>query len=199
MSLKGEATRERILDSAFRLAAREGLEGLSLGDIARQLGMSKSGLFAHFQSKEGLQIDLLRTGAARFAAAVLLPAFRKARGLPRLRAVFDNWIRWTTAPQLPGGCLMMAASVELDDQIGPVRDVLVAFQRELLATLARSARLAIDEGHLRRGLDVEQFAFEFYGIVLSFNHARRLLRDPKAERRARQAFARLIDSAAPAV
>ncbi len=107
-------------------------------------------------------------------------------------------MRWTTAPELPGGCLMMAASTELDDREGPVREVLVGFQKELLATLAKAARIAVAEGHLRRGLDVEQFAFELYGIVLGFNHARRLLRDPKAERRARDAFARLLQSAAPA-
>ena len=92
---------------------------------------------------------------------------------------------------------MMAASVELDDREGPVRDVLVEFQREFVASLARTVRIAVDEGHLRRGIDVEQLAFEIYGIVLSYNHARRLLRDPKAERRAREAFARLLKSAAP--
>jgi AcrR family transcriptional regulator len=198
MSGKGAETRDRILDTAFRMAAQEGLEGLSLGDIAQQLGMSKSGLFAHFHSKEELQIDMLRTGAGRFVATVLLPSFRKPRGLPRLRALLENWMRWTTAPELPGGCLMMAASTELDDREGPVREVLVGFQKELLATLAKAARIAVAEGHLRRGLDVEQFAFELYGIVLGFNHARRLLRDPKAERRARDAFARLLQSAAPA-
>jgi AcrR family transcriptional regulator len=160
--------------------------------------MSKSGLFAHFQSKKELQIEMLRTGAGRFVASVLLPAFRKPRGLPRLRAILENWMRWATAPELPGGCLMLAASVELDDREGPVREVLVGFQKELLAALAKAARIAIAEGHLRRGLDVEQFAFEFYGIVLGFNHARRLLRDPKAERRARDAFARLLQSAASA-
>jgi AcrR family transcriptional regulator len=198
MSGKGAETRDRILDTAFRMAAQEGLEGLSLGDIALQLGMSKSGLFAHFQSKEELQIEMLRTGAGRFVASVLLPAFRKPRGLPRLRALLENWMRWATAPELPGGCLMLAASVELDDREGPVREVLVGFQKELLAALAKAARIAIAEGHLRRGLDVDQFAFELYGIVLGFNHARRLLRDPKAERRARDAFARLLQSAAPA-
>jgi AcrR family transcriptional regulator len=198
MSGKGAETRDRILDTAFRMAAQEGLEGLSLGDIAQQLGMSKSGLFAHFQSKEELQIEMLRTGAGRFVASVLLPAFRKPRGLPRLRALLENWMRWATAPELPGGCLMLAASVELDDREGPVREVLVGFQKELLAALAKAARIAIAAGHLRRGLDVEQFAFELYGIVLGFNHARRLLRDPKAERRARDAFARLLQSAAPA-
>ena len=198
MGAKGTDTRERILDVAFRLAARDGLEGLSLGDIARQMGMSKSGLFAHFQSKEELQIDMLRAGAGRFTETVLFPAFQKPRGLPRLKAAFDNWMRWANDPALPGGCLMMAAAIELDDREGPVRDVLVELQKAFLATIARSALLAVEAGHLRRGLDLEQFAFELYSILLGFNHARRLLRDPKAERRAREAFARLLQSATPA-
>lgn len=195
MSSKGVGTRDRILDTAFRLAARDGLEGLSLGDIAGQLRMSKSGLFAHFRSKEELQIDLLRTGAARFVEKVLLPAFRRPRGLPRLKQIFAGWMRWANDPALPGGCVMMAAAIELDDREGPVREALVALQKELLAALARSAEIAIEEGHLRRRLDVEQFAFELYAILLGFNHAQRLLRDPQAEKRARGAFARLLASA----
>lgn len=197
MSGKGAETRERILDTAFRVAAREGLEGMSLNGLAQQLGMSKSGLFAHFGSKEELEIELLRTAAARFTAAVVLPAFQKPRGLPRLKNLFEGWLRWQTDPSLPGGCPMMAAAVELDDREGPVREVLVEMQDQLLAMLAKAARLAVEEGHFRRDLDADQFAFELYAMLLGFNHARRLLRDPKAERRARQAFARLVEFAEP--
>jgi AcrR family transcriptional regulator len=193
---KGSDTRDRILNIAFRLAAREGLEGLSLGMLAGEIGLSKSGLFAHFKSKEELQIEMLRTGAARFAAAVLIPAFREPRGVPRIRRAFENWMRWTLSPELPGGCLMMAASIELDDHEGPVRDVLVELQQQLLSALERSAQLAVEAGHFRKGFDDEQFAFEMYSILLGFNHSRRLLRDPKAEKRARTAFARLLESAA---
>src|SRR5438552_2140665 len=138
---KGTETRERILDTAFRLAGRDGIEGLSLGALADELGVSKSGLFAHFKSKEQLQIDILRTGAERFAQAVLVPAFREPRGVPRIKRAFDNWLKWASSPDLPGGCVMMAASVELDDREGLVREVLVELQRQILSTLARSAQI----------------------------------------------------------
>jgi AcrR family transcriptional regulator len=194
---KGSDTRERILDTAFRMAAVLGLDGLSLSDIATQLGISKSGIFAHFRSKELLQIEMLRTGATKFVETVLAPAFRQPRGLPRLIAAFNNWIQWTNNPRLPGGCLLMAAAVEMDDRDGPVRDVVVSLQRELLASMAKTAGICIEEGHLSRKVDAEQFAFELYGILLSFNHSHRLLRDKSAARRARTAFQRLLDSAAP--
>src|SRR5438270_436486 len=135
MLQKGTDTRERILDTSFRLAAAVGLGGLSLSDIARQIGISKSGIFAHFRSKELLQMEMLRTGADKFVRAALLPAFQKPRGVPRLEAIFQNWMEWTNSPTLPGGCLLMAASVEMDDRDGPVRDVVVSLQRELLAAL----------------------------------------------------------------
>src|SRR3954470_3303807 len=157
---KGADTRDRILDTAFRMAAAEGLDGLSLSQIASVTGISKSGIFAHFVSKEQLQIDMLRTGAARFVDTAMAPAFRQPRGLPRLLALFDNWMQWTTSPRLPGGCLMMAAAVEWDDREGPVRDVVVALQRELLGSLAKTARLCVEAGHFAPGLDAEQFAFE---------------------------------------
>jgi AcrR family transcriptional regulator len=195
---KGAETRERILGTAFRLAARQGLEGLSLGELAKQLRVSKSGLFAHFKSKEELQIQTLRAASDRFAQTVMVPAFRKARGLPRVRAFFDNWMRWFADlfadPSLPGGCIFMHASFELDDRPGPVREVLVELQQQFIDALARSARIAVEEGHFRRALDADQFAFDLYSILLGYNLARRLLRDPKAERRAREAFAALLKS-----
>src|SRR5512140_3559814 len=113
---KGLDTRDRILDTAFRLAARDGLEGLSLSALAGELGMSKSGLFAHFDSKEELQVEMLTTAAARFQQTVFAPALKAARGLPRLRKIFELWLRWTTEASLPGGCPFLAASAELDDK-----------------------------------------------------------------------------------
>jgi AcrR family transcriptional regulator len=193
---KGSDTRARILDTGFRLAARDGLAGVSLGDLAGTLGLSKSGLFAHFASKEELQLELLRTASDRFIAAVMLPAFQKPRGVPRIRSLFENWLRWATDPSLPGGCIFVAASAELDDREGPVRDYVAGQQRLLIGSLARAARIAVEEGHFRRDLDAEQFAFETLGIYLAFHHAVRLLRDPKALRRARASLARLLDSSA---
>ncbi|HUJ27064.1 MAG TPA: TetR/AcrR family transcriptional regulator [Myxococcales bacterium] len=191
---KGTETRDRILETAFRLAAREGLEGLSIGQLAEEMKISKSGLFAHFKSKEELQINTLRVAAERFTQGVLVPAFKEPRGLPRIRALVDRWLRWYTDRALPGGCLFVAAVFEMDDRPGMVREVLVELQRQLMAALGKSARIAMDEGHFRRDLDPAQFAFEFNSILLGFNHSWRLMDDPKAERRARAAFARLIES-----
>jgi AcrR family transcriptional regulator len=193
---KGLQTRERILDTAFRLAARDGLEGLSLAGLAGEIGMSKSGLFAHFGSKEELQLEMLRTASERFVAQVMQPSFKQPRGLPRMKALFENWRRWATDPSLPGGCIFVAAAAELDDREGPVRAYLVDRQRELLQAVARTARLAVEVGHFRRDLDVDQFAFEFLGIYLAFHEAHRLLRDPRSGERARRAYARLVEDAA---
>jgi AcrR family transcriptional regulator len=191
---KGAETRDRILEAAFRLAAREGLEGLSLGQLAEHMGFSKSGLFAHFSSKEELQIQILRVAAERFTTGVIVPAFKEPRGLPRIRTLIDRWLGWYNDRSMPGGCLFVAAAVELDDRPGLVREVLVELQRQLLDMLAKSARIAVEEGHFRKDLDVHQFAFEFNALLLGYNHARRLMEDPKAERRTRAAFATLIQN-----
>jgi AcrR family transcriptional regulator len=192
---KGEQTRERILDRAFRLASRDGLEGLSIGMLAAELGLSKSGLFAHFGSKEELQVEVLRSAATRFEAQVMRPAFKAPRGEPRVRALFENWLSWVQDASSPGGCLFLAASTELDDKEGRPRDYLVGTQRQLLTSLARAARLAIEAGHFRADLDCDQFAFELYGLLLGYSHFRRLLRDPRSESRTRGAFDRLIQAA----
>jgi AcrR family transcriptional regulator len=194
---KGADTRQRILQNAFRLAARDGLGGVSLGALASDIGLSKSGLFAHFSSKEELQLEMLRTASAQFIEVVLAPAFKKPRGLPRLRAMFDNWLAWATSQE--GGCIFVTASVELDDRPGRVRDFVYEQQRSLMDAMARSAEIAKEAGHFRRDLDPQQFAFELEAIYLVFHHAYRLLRDPKAARRARAAFDRLIDSSAALV
>src|SRR5262245_18736136 len=122
---KGASTRERILERAYRLASRDGLEGLSLGRLAAEIGLSKSGLFAHFQSKEELQVEVLRQAAQRFIEVVWGPALRAPRGEPRLRQLFTGWLRWLDDPTSPGGCVFAAASVELDDHDGRARDFLV--------------------------------------------------------------------------
>lgn len=192
---KGAETRERILDRAFRLASRDGLEGLSIGGLAAELGLSKSGLFAHFGSKEDLQIEVLKLAASRFEEVVLRPAFRAPRGRPRIEQLFQRWLQWLNDPGTPGGCIFQAAATELDDKEGRPRDFLVGTQKQLLASLAHSARLAIEERHFRSELNCDQFAFELYGIVLACSHAKRLFRDPAAESRAQVAFDRLLDSA----
>lgn len=189
---KGEQTRERIVEKAWRLATRDGLTGLSLGKLALELKLSKSGLFAHFGSKEGLEVEVLKAAADHFTEQVVRPALTAPRGVARLRKLFKNWILWANHPSQPGGCIFLAAAAELDDAEGPPRDYLVTAQLGLLAALSKGARIAVEEGELRRNLDTDQFAFEMLGIVMAYHHARRLLRDPKAEARAKAAFERLI-------
>lgn len=193
---KGEDTRRAILAEALSLASEVGLDGLSIGLLAERVGMSKSGLFAHFGSKEDLELAVLDEAASRFVDVVVSPALRERRGLPRVRALFERWLTWTDQPFLPGGCVFLHASVELDDKPGPARDRLVATQKDWLETLAHAARIAVEEGHFRKDLDVHQLAFEVFSIAYGYHFLDRLLRDPKAEKRARAAFDRLVDDAA---
>jgi AcrR family transcriptional regulator len=191
---KGEQTREAILVHALGLATRIGFEGLTIGRLADDLKMSKSGLFAHFRSKEALQLEILRMAGARMVETVVKPALATPRGEPRVRALFDGWLQWEQSPSLPGGCPFMAASFELDDRPGPVRDFVVQNLRDWMDTMAGAARIAVQEGHFRADLDCEQFAHECQGIGLAFVHASRLMRDPKARVRAQTAFDSLLDA-----
>jgi AcrR family transcriptional regulator len=188
---KGEQTRTLILNEATSLASQVGLEGLSIGSLASRLGLSKSGLFAHFGSKEDLQVLTLKQAQKLFQEKVFAPALPQPRGLPRLRALIGNWLAWLEH-DLPGGCLLLAATVEYDDRPGVVRDLLVAGQRELRGAIAKAVRLAIDAGHLDPRTDPWQFAFELFGIVLATHHDLRLLGDPRSSARAGEAFERLI-------
>lgn len=189
---KGEVTRKAILDRAAELATRVGVGGLSIGQLADDLGMSKSGLFAHFRSKEALQVQLLEHAAAEFVDAVIRPALKKPRGEPRLRALFELWRTWPARGNRRSGCLFVATAAELDDQPGPARDLLVKQQKDWLDTIAGLTRTAIAEGHFTKDVDPDQFAFEMHGIALMYHHATRLLEDPKAEARASSAFEALL-------
>ena len=192
---KGEVTRGSILDKSLALASQVGMAGLSIGELAVRTGMSKSGLFAHFGSKESLQLQVLEEARQRFIALVAVPALKRPRGTPRLQALFDLWLDWSKAEFSPGGCIFMATASELDDRPGPLRDALVESQREWLATLATAVRQGIEAGKLRRNLDPDQFAYEFYSITLAYHHFSRLLRDPSAEIRARRAWRDLLNHA----
>lgn len=191
---KGEITRQQILDHAVALASRVGLGGMTIGSLADDLNLSKSGLYAHFQSKEALQLKTLETGAEKFIDTVVRPALKAPRGAPRLKALFDNWSRWPEQSSLQGGCLFVQVAVEFDDLPGPVRDRLVQLQRDWFDTLINAARTAVSEGHFRADVDAEQFAYELYGIMLMYHHSARLLGDPKAEARAKTAFDALLQS-----
>jgi len=192
---KGEQTRALILNEAVAFASQVGLEGLSIGSLAGRLAMSKSGLFAHFGSKEELQLQTLRQAQTLFYEQVFSPALKQPRGLPRLRALFSNWLVWVERKgDLSGGCLMLAASAEYHNRPGAVRDLLVAGQRELRGAIAKAIRLAIDEGHLKPQTDPWQLTFELFGIVLAAQHDLRLLGDARAPERAGDALERLIEA-----
>jgi AcrR family transcriptional regulator len=190
---KGALTRQSIVDEATRVASRVGLGGLTIGSLATDTGLSKSGLFAHFNSKESLQLQVLAHARSRFVDLVVRPALNAPRGEPRVRELFERWLAWSG--ELPGGCVFVAAASELDDQPGPVRDELAADQRDWLETVATVFRGGVTEGHFRADADPEQFAHDLYGVMLAYHHASRLLRDPMAEERARRALERLLDDA----
>lgn len=195
---KGDETRSAILAQAANLASLMGLNGLTIGTLASHTGMSKSGLFRHFGSKEQLQVDTLKAGVDRFTQVVVRPALKAPRGEKRVRTLLEGWLDWSTGGGLEGGCLFVAASAELDDQPGVVRDYLVATQTEWLEFIARVAATGIETGDFRSDLDLEQFAYEFNALLLAFQQAHRLLRDPKARERAAFHFERLIrDARAP--
>jgi len=190
---KGERTRRDILDQAVALATRVGLEGLSIGSLAARLDLSKSGLFAHFGSKEDLQLQTLKQAQLRFEETVVRPALAAPYGLARLRALFTNWLNSLgQGENAAGGCLMLAASFEYDDRPGAVRALLLSGQRELRGTIAKAIRLAIEERRLRADTDPWQLTFELFGIVLAAHHDLRLLGDPRALDRARGALDRLV-------
>jgi AcrR family transcriptional regulator len=189
---KGERTRAAILDQALRLVSKAGLDGLTIGTLADATGMSKSGLFAHFGSRDELLLAVLAHGQAQFGEVVFQSAMAKPRGLPRLRAMFVNWLNWTESAELPGGCPMIGGASEFDDKPGPVRDMLAGGQRTWIETLKRAVRQAVDERQLVADTDPEQIAFEMFGIALVVHHHRRLLGYRKARERALTALDSLL-------
>jgi AcrR family transcriptional regulator len=191
---KGDETRQAILTEATAVAAKVGLTGMTIGQLAAHTGLSKSGLYAHFASKEALQIEILHHTRERFVDQVVRPALQTPRGIARLRVLFDSWVTWSEAAE-EGGCLFVAASSELDDQPGPVRDALVRDERDWLEMIATVAGTAVSEGEFRADLDLDQFAYEVHALTLAHQHASRLLRDPQALDRVHRAFDALITHA----
>ena len=186
---KGEETRQAILSRAFELANVVGVSGLTIGRLAEATGLSKSGLFAHFGSKEALEVAVVEEAARQFVQEVMVPALRKPRGEPRVRALYDRWLAWG---ERPGGCFFVGASAELDDRPGAPRDALAQACKDWVDSLATAAQIAVTEGHFRADLDPQQFAFELYGIMLGLHTYHRFLRDKGSLERAHHAFERLI-------
>ena len=189
---KGHETRERIVQRAERIAGHEGLDGLTIGVLATQLGMSKSGLFVHFGNREGLQLAVLQRAVDRFNAEVLYPALRTRSGAPRLRALVDHWLAWERTRHARGGDLLSAAAFEFDDRPGLVRDYLVTSQRQWLTTLSTACTIAIEVRHFRAAVDAGHWVREAHGIILAHRVAQRLLGDALADGRAARAVSELF-------
>ncbi len=179
---KGEQTRAAILERAVDLASAEGLDGLTIGRLATELGLSKSGLFAHFGSKQELQLATVEAAARRFATAVIEPALSAPDGMPRLRALGERYLDHLDL--YAGGCFWAATSAEFDDRPGPVRDAIAAALDVWIGELARQARVAGAE-------DPDRVAFELYAVVMGVNSRYRLSGDRRVLGYARESFRRL--------
>jgi AcrR family transcriptional regulator len=191
---KGEMTRAAIVEAALQAASRDGLEGLTIGTLADSMQMSKSGVFAHFGSREELQLAVLKAYVQRFVDEVLRPSVTKPRGLPRLEAILERWVSFL-AREMTRGCIMIAGAVEYDDVPGPLRDEMVAIIAGWKRELIKAIRQAVSEGHLNRNVDAQQLVFEVYGLMLAMHQDARLLRSADSAKRARSGLRRLIDAA----
>lgn len=190
---KGELTRAAILEVALDAASRDGIEGLTIGLLADKMNMSKSGVFAHFGSREDLQIEVLKLYHHHFEQEVFYPSMQFERGLPRLRAMFAFWIKRVTV-EIASGCIYISGAVEYDDRPGPIREALVEMVRTWQEALRRAAKQAIEVGHLRADIDPDQVVYEMYGLILALHHDARFLKTPGSVQRAELGFARMIES-----
>ncbi|HZY17488.1 MAG TPA: TetR/AcrR family transcriptional regulator [Ramlibacter sp.] len=196
---KGQQTKAAIVDAALGLATQIGVEGLSIGALAEVTQMSKSGVFAHFGSREELQISVIREYHRRFEEEVFYPAMRAPRGLPRLRALFANWMKRTSV-EIDSGCIYISGAVEFDDRPGPVRDALASSVATWHAAMKRSITVAKEEGHLLADVDEEQMLFEIHGLILALHYEARFLKTPGSIARANAGFDNILRrcGAAPA-
>jgi AcrR family transcriptional regulator len=188
---KGQQTKAAIVDAALGLATQIGLEGLSIGALAEVTQMSKSGVFAHFGSREELQISVIREYHTRFEEEVFYPAMQLPRGMPRLRALFANWMKRTSI-EIDSGCIYISGAVEFDDRTGPVRDALVGSVKTWLAAMRRAVVSSKEEGHLRADVDEDQLLFEIHGLILALHYEARFLKNPGSVARANAGFDNIL-------
>jgi len=193
---KGQQTKQIIVDAALGLAAQIGLEGLSIGALAEVTKMSKSGVFAHFGSREELQISVIREYYARFADEIFSPAMDESRGLPRVRALFGNWMK-RVAVEIQSGCIFISGAVAFDDRPGVVRDALASSIQAWLDALHRAVVQAKEEGQISADADEAQIVFEIHGLILSVHYEARFLKKPGATERANQGFENILSRYRP--
>ena len=193
--MKAKATRDNLLTVGLNMLSVTGLSGVTLGRLATSAGLSKSGLFAHFRSKEQLQLELLDQMTRVANVQVMEPAMRSPEGLPRIKAFVSHWFGWSHKAGLSGGCPIAAALFELDDLQGELRQRTAAMEAELRAMLEGQVEAAVACGHLSAETDPRQFVWELFGIYLSHHVSSRFLRDPEADARAERAFSSLLNRA----
>ena len=191
MRLTLSESKEKILNVALGLSSKFGLVNLSIGELAKVVGMSKSGLFGHFKSKEALQKMVLDFAAYHFVNTVIKPALKKERGIPRLEAIVDNWITWSLEIHL-GGCPIVTAAIEFDDRPGVLRDHVQFLKNEMIKGFEKTTRIAVIEGHLDKDLDCEQFVFELYSFMIGFHIYGRLMNEEMAKEKFKKSFKSLI-------
>ncbi len=189
---RSNLTLAAILDTALQMAAAEGLESLTIGEVAKRLNLSKSGVFSRVGSRENLQKAVLEEYDRRFLQDVFLPALREPRGLPRLNRIMDLWLQRVRDVQAVQGCIYCKGAFEYDDREGPVRELLEDGIRRWRTSLKRTVIQAIDAGHLRPDTDAEQMVFEMDSLFVGLMHDARFLRDPRAGDRTRTAWRRLL-------
>jgi AcrR family transcriptional regulator len=190
-SLKGQQTKAAIVHAALNLATHIGLEGLSIGALAERMQMSKSGVFAHFGSREELQVSVVREYHARFEEEVFYPAMKADRGLPRLRALFGHWMA-RTAIEIDQGCIYISGAIEFEDRDGPVRDALVTSMTLWLNALKRAVAQAKATGELTPDTDEAQVTFEIHGLILTLHYQARFMRSADALARAQTSFEHIL-------
>jgi AcrR family transcriptional regulator len=190
-SHKGQQTKLAIIEAALGLSTQIGLEGLSIGVLAEVTHMSKSGVFAHFGSREELQISVIHEYFSRFEQEIFYSALQEARGLPRVQALFNNWMK-RVAIEIQSGCIFISGAVEFDDRPGPVRDALATSVQTWLTALYRAVVLAKQCGHLQQDADEQQMAFEIHGLILALHYEARFLKNPGSIERANQGFRNIL-------
>jgi len=189
---KGEDTRLSVLEAGLDMASQLGLECVTIGNLAKATNLSKSGLFAHFQSKENLQIEILNHAARLFSEGVIVPTLKTKAGIPRIRALVDNWIQWSS--ELTGGCIFVSASTDFSDRPGKVRDLLLYQQKQWIDCLRRIAQSAVQAGDFKPNIDFDQFAFDLYSLLLGFHLYYKLLDDAESKKHQETALVRLLNN-----
>jgi AcrR family transcriptional regulator len=189
---KGEETKRAILDAGLKMATKLSLDAVTIGNLAKATQLSKSGLFAHFQSKENLQMEILNYAGELFTDRVVIPALKEKAGIPRIKALVKNWIQWSS--RISGGCIFVSSSTEFAERPGKLQDFIIKQQETWVGTLRRIARAAIREGDLRADTDCDQFAFDLFSLLLGFHYYDKLLNRAETSERQETALEQLLDN-----